>query len=166
MVPAKPLLALTAAVLAVHILMLQPPRQAVQAAHHGDLDGHVADEPRQLREHPQAVGETITLVRTNPATGAEVVGYSLPPTTDPNLFEAADVARGMTSLTGDVRDPGGREARVEEILHVLEDEPRRRAMGAAARELAQAEYGWETIARRLAGIYELVTGRSRAGARV
>lgn len=32
MVPAKPLLALTAAVLAVHILMLQPPRQAVQAA--------------------------------------------------------------------------------------------------------------------------------------
>ncbi len=36
--------------------------------------------------------------------GARVVGYALPPPTDPSLFVAADVARGMTSVIGDVRD--------------------------------------------------------------
>lgn len=35
---------------------------------------------------------------------AEVVGYSLPPPTDPSLFETADVAKGMESIHGDVRD--------------------------------------------------------------
>ena len=55
--------------------------------------------------------------------GAEVVGYSLPPATTPNLFEAADVARGMTSLTGDVRDPAGLRAALAEhrpqfVLHL------------------------------------------------
>ena len=55
--------------------------------------------------------------------GAEVVGYSLPPATTPNLFEAADVARGITSLTGDVRDPAGLRAamaehRPEVVLHL------------------------------------------------
>lgn len=35
---------------------------------------------------------------------AQVVGYSLPPPTDPSLFEVADVASGMVSITGDVRD--------------------------------------------------------------
>ncbi len=36
--------------------------------------------------------------------GAEVTGYSLAPPTDPSLFEAADVASGMTSIQGDIRD--------------------------------------------------------------
>ncbi len=36
--------------------------------------------------------------------GAEVVGYSLEAPTQPSLFEAAQVAEGMTSLIGDVRD--------------------------------------------------------------
>ena len=36
--------------------------------------------------------------------GAEVVGYSLPPPTKPNLFEIARVADGMTSCIGDIRD--------------------------------------------------------------
>jgi CDP-glucose 4,6-dehydratase len=35
---------------------------------------------------------------------AEVVGYSLPPPTDPSLFESAGVAAGMRSIAGDVRD--------------------------------------------------------------
>ncbi len=33
-------------------------------------------------------------------------------------------------------------------------------MGAAARELAEAEYSWERVGRRLASIYELVAGRT------
>lgn len=36
--------------------------------------------------------------------GAEVTGYALQPPTIPSLFEAAQVARGMNSLTGDIRD--------------------------------------------------------------
>ena len=38
------------------------------------------------------------------AMGAEVSGYALAPATSPALFEVADVARGMTSTIGDVRD--------------------------------------------------------------
>ena len=38
------------------------------------------------------------------SAGANVVGYALPPPTDPSLFKLADVASGMVSLTGDVRD--------------------------------------------------------------
>jgi len=36
--------------------------------------------------------------------GATVVGYALAPPTQPNLFEVARVAEGMTTLTGDVRE--------------------------------------------------------------
>ena len=34
--------------------------------------------------------------------GAEVIGYSLPPSTQPSLFELAKVAEGMTSVVGDI----------------------------------------------------------------
>lgn len=36
--------------------------------------------------------------------GAEVVGYALPPPTNPNLFNIANVASGMFSIMGDIRD--------------------------------------------------------------
>ncbi len=36
--------------------------------------------------------------------GADVTGYALSPPTNPSLFDVADVARGMTSIIGDVRD--------------------------------------------------------------
>jgi CDP-glucose 4,6-dehydratase len=36
--------------------------------------------------------------------GAEVAGYALPPTTQPALYEAADVKAGMHSVYGDIRD--------------------------------------------------------------
>ena len=35
---------------------------------------------------------------------ANVVGYSLPPPTQPSLFEVAHIADGMRSITGDIRD--------------------------------------------------------------
>jgi len=35
---------------------------------------------------------------------AKVIGYALPPPTVPSLFVTANVASGMTSITGDVRD--------------------------------------------------------------
>jgi len=36
--------------------------------------------------------------------GAHIIGYSLPPPTNPSLFEIAHVAEEMISVTGDVRD--------------------------------------------------------------
>ncbi len=36
--------------------------------------------------------------------GAQVTGFSLPPPTNPSLFEVANVAQGMISLIGDIRD--------------------------------------------------------------
>ncbi len=36
--------------------------------------------------------------------GADVVGYALPPTTSPSLFDAASVGDGMRSVIGDIRD--------------------------------------------------------------
>jgi CDP-glucose 4,6-dehydratase len=36
--------------------------------------------------------------------GAQVVGYALAPPTNPSLFDIADVASGMTSVFGDIRD--------------------------------------------------------------
>ncbi|PSB15757.1 CDP-glucose 4,6-dehydratase [filamentous cyanobacterium CCP1] len=36
--------------------------------------------------------------------GAKVIGYSLPAPTQPNLFDVANVAEGMTSVIGDIRD--------------------------------------------------------------
>ncbi|NUZ08204.1 CDP-glucose 4,6-dehydratase [Piscinibacter koreensis] len=38
------------------------------------------------------------------AMGAEVQGYALAPPTSPNLFDAANVAAGMNSMLGDIRD--------------------------------------------------------------
>jgi len=36
--------------------------------------------------------------------GCDVTGYALPPETDPNLFDIANVADGMNSITGNVQD--------------------------------------------------------------
>jgi len=38
------------------------------------------------------------------SVGANVIGYALPPPTVPSLFVTANVAEGMTSIAGDVRD--------------------------------------------------------------
>lgn len=36
--------------------------------------------------------------------GANVIGFALPPPTEPNLFTLANVSSGMTSIIGDIRD--------------------------------------------------------------
>jgi CDP-glucose 4,6-dehydratase len=55
--------------------------------------------------------------------GAEVVGFALPPATDPSLFETARVAEGMTSRFGDIRNGAEltaavRAARPEIVIHM------------------------------------------------
>lgn len=55
--------------------------------------------------------------------GAHVIGYSLIPPSNPNLFEVAHVADGMTSIFGDVRDIADVQAafskhRPEIVIHM------------------------------------------------
>src|SRR3989440_3782222 len=68
----------------------------------------------------------------------------------------------MTRAAGMLVPPGDPAALAGAVVALLEDEARRRTLGAAARELARERYSWDDIARRLVGIYELVTGRARA----
>ncbi|HET8742513.1 MAG TPA: glycosyltransferase family 4 protein [Gaiella sp.] len=53
-------------------------------------------------------------------------------------------------------------ALVDAVERLLADEPRRAAMGTAARRLAQERYSWVDIARRLEAVYERVTAAERA----
>ncbi|ESA32562.1 cdp-glucose -dehydratase [Leptolyngbya sp. Heron Island J] len=55
--------------------------------------------------------------------GASVVGYSLEPPTEPNLFTVANLAQGMNSIQGDIRDLAKLQAvmneyRPEVVLHL------------------------------------------------
>lgn len=55
--------------------------------------------------------------------GAEVTGYALQAPTDPSLFEVADVAQGMTSIIGDIRDSAAlihamRNAAPDIVIHM------------------------------------------------
>jgi len=54
--------------------------------------------------------------------------------------------------------PDDTAALVDAIADLIGDEPRRRAVGEAARELAVERYSWPRIARRLEEVYERVTG--------
>ena len=68
----------------------------------------------------------------------------------------------MTEETSVPVTPGDPRALADALVALVADEPRRRALGEAARALAIERYSWDDIARRLAGIYELVSG-ARAG---
>jgi CDP-glucose 4,6-dehydratase len=55
--------------------------------------------------------------------GAQVTGYALQPPTNPSLFDVAEVAKGMTSVIGDIRDcimlnNAMRLARPEIVIHM------------------------------------------------
>jgi len=62
----------------------------------------------------------------------------------------------MTPETSVAVPPGDPAALADAVEALLADEPRREALGAAARQLAVERYSWRDIARRLAGIYESV----------
>jgi phosphatidylinositol alpha-mannosyltransferase len=101
---------------------------------------------------PSLGGESFGMVLTRafacatPAVASAIPGY-------------ADV---MTPDVGVFVPPGSAGALADELTALLDDEPRRRELGAAARTLACERYAWSSIAERLAGIYELVSGVRRA----
>ncbi|MEX0674972.1 MAG: glycosyltransferase family 4 protein [Gaiellaceae bacterium] len=97
---------------------------------------------------PSVGGESFGMVLTRafacatPAVASDIPGYR-------------EVTTAETALTV---PPGDPRALAQAVIALLEDEPRRQALGAAARELASERYGWEGIARRLLSVYELVAG--------
>jgi phosphatidylinositol alpha-mannosyltransferase len=64
----------------------------------------------------------------------------------------------MSGETGVLVPPEDHEALAEAIVRLLEDEPRRRRLGSAARRIAEERYSWDAIGARLARIYEDVAG--------
>jgi phosphatidylinositol alpha-mannosyltransferase len=97
---------------------------------------------------PSLGGESfgIVLVRAmacaTPVVASDIPGYR-------------DVTTPETALSFPAGDVGALADGVESLLA---DEPRRQAMGEAGRRLAQEHYAWESIGRRLVGIYERLAG--------
>jgi phosphatidylinositol alpha-mannosyltransferase len=105
----------------------------------------------KLLAAPSLGGESFGMVLTRafacatPVVASDIVGYR-------------DV---MTAETGVGVSPGDAGALADAIVALLEDEPRRRAMGEQARQHAEARYSWDQIARSLARIYDFALGRTR-----
>jgi len=105
---------------------------------------------------PSLGGESFGMVLTRafacatPVVASDITGYR-------------DV---MTPETAVALPPGDPDALADAVAALLADEPRRVALGTAARELACAQYAWRDIARRLLAIYETVlaaqSGRAAA----
>lgn len=57
--------------------------------------------------------------------------------------------------------PGDADALAGALIGLLEDEPRRRALGAAGRRVAEEHYDWRKLAARLVEIYGGLVGRPR-----
>ena len=103
---------------------------------------------------PSLGGESFGMVLTRafacalPVVASDIPGYR-------------DVTTRETSIAVPPGDPA---ALGQAIVALLEDEPRRRELGEAARALAQEQYAWERIGARLMGIYEFVGGRVKVRA--
>ena len=103
---------------------------------------------------PSLGGESFGMVLTRafacalPIVASDIPGYR-------------EVTTPETAVSVVPDDPA---ALTEAVAALLADEPRRVAMGAAARALALDRYAWGDIARRLEGIYERVVAGDGARA--
>jgi phosphatidylinositol alpha-mannosyltransferase len=95
---------------------------------------------------PSLGGESFGMVLTRalacatPVVASDIAGYRDVMTRETSVsFPAGDVAALIGAVDG-----------------LLADEPRRVAMGAAGRELAQRQWAWDAIAGRLLEIYEAI----------
>ena len=90
--------------------------------------------------------------------GAEVIGYALPPPTDPSIFVAANVAEGMTSIEGDVRD-------FTALANVFEKYRPEIVIHMAAQSLVRHSYAnpIETYATNVMGTVHLLEAARLAG---
>jgi phosphatidylinositol alpha-mannosyltransferase len=100
---------------------------------------------------PSLGGESFGMVLTRafacatPVVASDIPGYR-------------EVLTPETSLAV---PPDDTEALTDAVTALLEDEPLRLALGAAAREEAVSRYAWSDVARRLEAVYERIAGRQR-----
>jgi phosphatidylinositol alpha-mannosyltransferase len=119
-----------------------------------DLLGSIPEEPlteellqASLLVAPSIGRESFGMVLTRafgcavPVVASDIEGYR-------------DVAGPETGI---LVPPGDPDALSAALIELLEDEDRRRALGTAAREIAQERYAWTRIAGRLLEIYEGIT---------
>jgi phosphatidylinositol alpha-mannosyltransferase len=112
-----------------------------------ELDRELAEA--SLLAAPSLGGESFGMVLTRafasatPVVASDIEGYS----------HVAGPESGVLVPPGDVG------ALAEAIVALLEDEPRRRALGEGARAVAE-RYSWDTIGERLVAIYEELAGGS------
>jgi phosphatidylinositol alpha-mannosyltransferase len=93
---------------------------------------------------PALGGESFGLVLVEAfATATPVVASDIPGFSDVSTPDVAELV-----------PPGDERALVDSVATLLEDEPRRAAMGLAARALAEERYSWTDVARRLEETYE------------
>jgi phosphatidylinositol alpha-mannosyltransferase len=117
-----------------------------------DLTAELASA--KLLVAPSLGGESFGMVLTRafacatPVVASDIPGYR-------------DV---MTSETSVAVPPDDSGALAEAVVGLLEDEPRREALGAAARQLAIDKYSWADIARRLVAIYDSARGVDKRAA--
>ncbi|OGV25905.1 MAG: CDP-glucose 4,6-dehydratase [Legionellales bacterium RIFCSPHIGHO2_12_FULL_37_14] len=90
--------------------------------------------------------------------GTDLVGFALPPSTQPNLFTLADISRGMTSLFGDIRD-------FEQILAVFKQHQPEIVVHMAAQPLVSYAYKnpIETYATNVMGTVHLLEAARQIG---
>ncbi len=103
---------------------------------------------------PSLGGESFGMVLTRayacatPVVASDIDGYREVMTKEAAVSFTAGDERGLADA----------------LVGLLEDEPRRAALGEGARRLALERYSWDDIGRRLAEIYESVAGRKRPAA--
>jgi phosphatidylinositol alpha-mannosyltransferase len=133
--------------LRVHLLMrrLRVSEDGVEVLGFLDQDRFTAELlSAKVLVAPSLGGESFGMVLTRPlAAATPVVASDIPGYRDV-----------MTPETSIAFPPGDEHALAEAVVALLEDEPRRAAMGAAGRELMQQRYAWDAIASRLVDIYE------------
>lgn len=90
--------------------------------------------------------------------GATVVGYALPPPTHPSLFVTANVAEGMTSINGDIRDYAA-------LVAVFEQYQPEVVIHMAAQALVRYSYSnpIETYATNVMGTVHLLEAARQVG---
>ena len=102
-----------------------------------------------------------------PSLGGESFGMVLTRAFSCALPVVASDIEGYAAVAGPEHGilvpPGDRTALARALVELLEDEPRRRALGAAARSAAKA-YSWDRIAARLVEVYGGLTDATEARA--
>jgi phosphatidylinositol alpha-mannosyltransferase len=97
-----------------------------------------------------------------PAIGGESFGMVLTEAFASGTPVVASAIDGYTEVTGAdtgiMVEPGNEQALADGLVELLEDEPRRRALGSRARQVAEERYSWRRIAERLAEIYDSLAG--------